>query len=154
MSPRRPMLAVLAALLLTTTGCSAATAPASSAPADAPSASAPAPAPKQLDLTGSWSWKDAPDPSKTMTATITADRIEIHWPSTDGSNPLYWAGSFTPPKPGEDAYTFTSNGDTAAMQKSLLASSDATKKFSFANDAISFDITVQGTTKTLKLTRD
>ncbi|MEV7633058.1 hypothetical protein AB0N64_11685 [Microbacterium sp. NPDC089318] len=100
-----------------------------------------------------------------MTAMVTADRIEVHWPSfevgEDGDpingtmdKPLYWAGTFSPPAPGEKAYSFTSVGDAAAMKESLLASSETEKEFRFADGTFSFEVTVQGETKTLTLERD
>ncbi|WP_313356495.1 hypothetical protein [Microbacterium sp.] len=100
-----------------------------------------------------------------MTATITADRIEIYWPSFEVGEegdvisgtmdrPLYWAGSFAAPAPGKKDYTFTSVADTAAMGMSLLASSEAKKDFRFSGGAFSFEISVQDETRTLALERD
>ncbi|WP_193597701.1 hypothetical protein [Microbacterium sp. YJN-G] len=165
MNLRRSAAAGLIAVALAVTGCSAAATPEASSSSAGESPAAAEPTPEQLDLTGEWSWHEAPDPEQTLTATITTDRIEIFWPSFEVGeegdafsgtmdSALYWAGSFTPPEPGEDTYTFISVGDTEAMQKSLLASSETEKEFSFANGGISFDLTIQGATKTLTLTRD
>lgn len=164
-SLHRASITALVALSLMTTGCAATAGSQASKPSADTSPVAAAPTPEQLDLTGEWSWKDAPDPAQTMTATISADRIEIFWPSFEVGEegeplsgtmdkPLYWAGSFTAPEAGEDTYTFTSAGDVEAMKTSLLASGDSEKEFSFAEGSFSFDVTVQGETRTITLERD
>lgn len=163
---RRSAVAGLIAVGLTISGCAAT--PATDGPArtgGTTSAPGPSPSAEQLDLTGDWSWREGPDPGQTMTATITADRIEVRWPSFEigeegeplsgtMDRPLFWAGSFTPPQPGEETYTFTSVRDTAAMKSSLLASSESEKLFRFADGGLSFDVSVQGETQTITLERD
>ncbi|WP_243386835.1 hypothetical protein [Bifidobacterium primatium] len=84
-----------------------------------------------------------------MEATITADTIEINFVGTD-TRSLYWKGTYEAPTKAGD-WKWTSKGDTAAMESSLLGSQDATKEFTYTkSDGVSWQTTMMGTTITVK----
>ena len=63
---------------------------------------------------------------------------------------LYWKGSYNAPDKAGD-WKWTSQGDTAAMQASLLGSQDATKDFTYTKaDGVSWETTAMGTTTVVK----
>lgn len=101
-----------------------------------------------LDLTGTWAM-EPDEEGTTMSATISADSIVVNW-LVDGDEWLYWSGSYTPPTDPGDSYTWTSQADGAA-DTALLASSDETKDFSYKGGVLSFDVTIQGETATVKM---
>jgi hypothetical protein len=80
-------------------------------------------------------------------AEITASEITINIVGND-SKSLYWKGSFH-----DNTGTVRSNGDTDAMAGSMLGSQDSTKTFSVDDDQIAFEMSLMGTTKTIKLKR-
>lgn len=80
-------------------------------------------------------------------AEITASEITINIVGND-SKSLYWKGSFH-----DNTGTVRSNGDTDAMAGSMLGSQDSTKTFSVDDDQIAFEMSMMGTTKTIKLKR-
>jgi hypothetical protein len=87
----------------------------------------------------------------TQIATITGNTIQINWVQSDNTRALYWAGSFTPPTQPGDSYAWDSENDTAQTESALLASSDATKHFTYANGVLSYDVTALGITKTVQM---
>ena len=136
------------AALLTLAGCSAAGS--GTAPADAakPSSSAPAPAPV---LTGDWQQSNSKAADSYQTATITWDAIDVDWVTDGGATKsLYWAGSFTAPTAAGN-YSWDSTNDTAKTSGAMLASSSATKTFTYADGVISYSVSLLGTTTTVKL---
>ena len=86
-----------------------------------------------------------------MEAEITADTITVQWVSDNGdTKSLYWKGSYNAPDKAGD-WKWTSQGDTAAMQASLLGSQDATKDFTYTKaDGVSWETTAMGTTTVVK----
>ena len=77
--------------------------------------------------------------------------MQIDWVADDGTRSLYWAGTFTAPTTADEPYVWTSNNDTTQTSVALLASSDATKDFTYENGAISYEVTMMGTTATMQL---
>ena len=109
------------------------------------------PKPQPADLTGTWKQTNSGSTDSWMEAEITADTITVQWVSDNGdTKSLYWKGSYNAPDKAGD-WKWTSQGDTAAMQASLLGSQDATKDFTYSEaDGVSWETTALGTTITVK----
>ncbi|GAB2746550.1 hypothetical protein GCM10027090_16660 [Sinomonas soli] len=109
-------------------------------------------APKPPTLTGSWKQENSAGKTSYQQATITGDKMTIDWVS-DGGNTTstYWIGDFKAPTDAKEPYTWTSSRDVEATRSALLASSDATKEFTYQDGAISYKVSALGTTTTVKL---
>lgn len=108
-------------------------------------------APEPVSLVGEWKQTNSDDPERWQKATVTADTIEVFWVADAGdTEALYWAGSVEVPAEG-DSFTFNSVNDTAKTENALLASGDETKTFTYKDGELSYDVTVQGVTKTVRL---
>lgn len=101
-----------------------------------------------VSLTGSWETTN-PD-TVDMRAVVSDGMIEILWVDGD-TNALYWLG--TVPVNVMSGDTFTSEGDTDAMRKSLLGSLSETKEITYADGTLSLDLTAMGVTQTLYFER-
>ena len=149
---RKPALATIAILAaFTLAGCSA---PATSSTSTSAAADKPAAVqekPKPADLTGDWVQEDAGDSSQS--ATITADTISVNWLSTkDDTTAVYWVGTYQAPTDAGN-FTWTSTRDEEATNSALLASTDPTKDFAYADGKISYKVTAMGVTKTVTLVK-
>ncbi|OOB89943.1 hypothetical protein B0T42_14630 [Rathayibacter sp. VKM Ac-2630] len=144
--------APLALTLLLLSGC--ASTASETTPAEAGSeASEPAAAP--LDLTGTWTQSNKNSPDSFQTATITDSAITVEWVSDGGdTTALYWAGTYEAPTDAGTSYTWDSQNDTTQTATAMLASSDATKTFSYDDDVISYKVSALGVTTTVELARD
>lgn len=108
-------------------------------------------APEPVSLEGEWKQTNSDDPERWQKATITADTIEVFWVADAGdTEALYWAGSVEVPAEGE-SFSFDSVNDTTKTKSALLASSDETKTFTYEGGELSYDVTVQGVTTTVRL---
>ena len=109
------------------------------------------PVEQPADLTGTWKQTNSGSTDSWMEAEITADTITVQWVSDNGdTKSLYWKGSYSAPDKAGD-WKWTSQGDTAAMQASLLGSQDATKDFTYTKaDGVSWETTAMGTTTVVK----
>ena len=109
------------------------------------------PVEQPADLTGTWKQTNSGSTDSWMEAEITADTITVQWVSDNGdTKSLYWKGSYNAPDKAGD-WKWTSQGDTAAMQASLLGSQDATKDFTYTKaDGVSWETTAIGTTTVVK----
>ena len=108
-------------------------------------------APAPLDLTGSWKQVNA-DGDTYMSAVIKGKTITVSWVSDDGdTKSLYWKGSYTAPTDAVDSYEWTSKGDTETMAKSLMASTDKTKDFSYEDGQLTCEASALGSTKTVRM---
>lgn len=107
--------------------------------------------PEPVSLVGEWKQTNSDDPERWQKATVAADTIEVFWVADSGdTQALYWAGSVEVPTEG-DSFTFDSVNDTAKTKNAILASGDETKTFTYDNGELSYDVTVQGVTKTVRL---
>jgi hypothetical protein len=145
-------LALAAALALTGCGGSSAAAPTgatTTGAADSKPTEKALPAP---DLSGAWKQSNPNSEKSYQQATITADTISVDW-VTDGGNTtsIYWVGTFKAPSSSNGPYTWASQRDAAATESAILASSDATKEFTYDGDTISYKVSAMGTTTTVKL---
>lgn len=109
------------------------------------------PVEQPADLTGTWKQTNSGSTDSWMEAEITADTITVQWVSDNGdTKSLYWKGSYNAPDKAGD-WKWTSQGDTAAMQASLLGSQDATKDFTYTRaDGVSWETTAMGTATVVK----
>ncbi|MGI9823927.1 hypothetical protein [Agromyces sp. Marseille-Q5079] len=150
----RGTLAFAALMLLGTglSGCGSNSNSESSEPAAA-SEEAEAPVEAPADLIGEWVQTDSGAEDTYQSATITADTIEVYWVNeAESTTALYWAGTFEAPTEA-GAYSWDSLNDVEKTGTSILASGDPTKTFSYDDDAISYDVTALGVTKTVQLER-
>jgi hypothetical protein len=104
-----------------------------------------------ISLVGTWTGESS---TTKMVATVSENAIEIMWETPD-TTALYWKGTFEAPAAvsNTNRLWITSNGDTAAMENSLLASRDPTKRFTYEDGMLSFPLTVMGVTTTIKMTK-
>ena len=109
------------------------------------------PVEQPADLTGTWKQTNSGSDDSWMEAEITSDTITVQWVSNNGdTKSLYWKGTYAAPDKAGD-WKWTSQGDTEAMQQSLLASQDATKDFTYTKaDGVSWETTAMGTTTVVK----
>ncbi|WP_315653623.1 hypothetical protein [Microbacterium paraoxydans] len=111
-------------------------------------------APEPVSLEGSWKQNNSNSEDAWQEATITGDTIEVHWVADGGdTKSLYWAGTVEVPAEG-DSFTFDSANDTSKTESSIMASSDATKTFTYETDELSYEVTAMGTTMTVRLSRE
>ncbi|KHL04711.1 hypothetical protein [Sinomonas humi] len=116
------------------------------------SAQVPSPSPTPVSLDGKWKQTNSKSTDSWQAATISGNTIEIDWTTDKGdTSSLYWAGSVAPPATPGDTFTWTSNKDTSKTAHALLASSDATKVFTYDHGVISYSASILGTTTTVKL---
>lgn len=87
-------------------------------------------------------------------AIIRSDTIEIYW-AADGTDisALYWAGTYIAPTTANEPYSWESENDKSKTENALLASSDATKTFTYENGKISYSMSALGLTTTIYLER-
>ena len=141
------------AATLALTGCGGSGANSTTAPSAGTSDSMPTEkAPQAPDLIGAWKQSNPNSEKSYQQATITADTITVDWVTGGGNTTsIYWVGSFKAPTSSNGPYTGTSQKDAAATKSALLASSDATKEFTYDGDTISYKVSAMGTTTTVKL---
>ncbi|OII04035.1 hypothetical protein [Curtobacterium sp. MCBA15_008] len=156
---KRLIAPIALAATLALTGCSATN------PADAPARDAATPSktttstptPKAVvipDLAGDWKQNNSASDDGWMTAAISGNTITANFVTDNGdTTSLFWVGTFTPPTDDTTRYTWTSTRDTAATDTALLASTDATKDFTYENDEISFPVSIAGSTATVRLSK-
>ncbi|GAA6121937.1 hypothetical protein BPY_00450 [Bifidobacterium psychraerophilum] len=108
-------------------------------------------APKPLDLTGTWVEKNPKSTDMVQEATISGDVITINWKQSDGTSALYWSGTYQAPTSAATTYEWTSKADTEKLSSAILASQDATKKFSYNNGKLTYEVTAMGVTATAEL---
>jgi hypothetical protein len=115
-------------------------------------AQAAPPSPTPVSLDGKWKQTNSKSTDSWQAATISGSTIEINWITDKGdTRSLYWVGSVAPPATPGDTFTWTSDKDTSKTAHALLASSDATKVFTYDHGVISYSASILGTTTTVKL---
>ena len=145
---------ITAALALTgcSTGSDTASSSASSSSGSSNSTEPTKEVDKPADLTGTWKQTNSAAADSYQEAEITGNVITINWVTDNGdTKSIYWVGSFAAPTDASTPYKWTSTRDVAATESAMLASSDATKEFTFQNDSISYPASALGTTTTIKL---
>lgn len=105
-----------------------------------------------LDLTGTWTQTNRNSEDMYQEATISKDAMEIYWVSDNGeTKDLYWAGTFTAPTEATDECSWTSENDTEKTEMALLASTGATKEFTYKDGEITYEVSAMGSTTTVTL---
>lgn len=94
-----------------------------------------------VSLNGNWT-------AENFTAEVQDHGITINL-TLDDTTGVYWAGTFD--TTDEAVQTVTSEGDQNVLNNSLFGSQDATKVFKIDGQEISFEFTIMGTTKTVRL---
>ncbi|MGI6030354.1 MAG: hypothetical protein ACOX7F_02490 [Eubacteriales bacterium] len=108
----------------------------------------PDPAP---DLIGTWVQVDKSEESW-QEAVITEDTIEINWVMESGkTTAVYWAGTFVAPTTSDEPYSWDSINDMEKTQSAILASTDESKTFTYADGKISYSVSAMGMTTTVEL---
>lgn len=108
-------------------------------------------APKSLDLTGTWVEQYPKSTDMVQEAIISGDVITINWKQSDGTSALYWSGTYQAPTSAATTYEWTSKADTEKLSSAILASQDATKKFSYNDGKLTYEVTAMGVTATAEL---
>lgn len=140
----------LALLLVFAAGCSSSDSGESAAPSEGVQQTPEAAEP--LDLSGTWKQVNSNSEDTWQEATIEGDTITVYWVSDNGdTKSLYWAGSYVPPTDAPTEYSWESENDTEQMSSALLASSDDTKTFTYADGQITYDVTALSVTTTVRL---
>ncbi len=148
----------VAALVLTSCsqadGGSPSSAPTQSMESNKATASIPEPTKKALDLNGKWKQTNSHSEGDYMVAEIKKDVISVDWElASEDMKAVYWIGSYAAPKGSENTYSWTSSRDKEKTDSALLAATSESKDFAYAEGVISFDVTMQGTTRTIKMER-
>lgn len=147
-------LALAAAVALAVAGCAAPAAAPSPAASPSSEATTPTPTPQPLNLVGKWKQTNSKSEDSWQAVTIKKNTIEIQWVSDNGdTRSVYWVGTFPAPKTTADAYEWTSKRDRKKTDSALLASTAKTKEFAYANGVLSYEVTMLGTTTTVKAER-
>lgn len=106
-----------------------------------------------LDLTGEWEQSNSEGDEAKHVATIVDNTITVYWLSKDGAKSLFWAGTIELPAKNVKKFTWESMGDRSRMDSSLLASQEATKKFTFENNVITYEVSALGVSWNVDLKR-
>lgn len=113
-----------------------------------------APVPAVPDLAGDWKQTNSNSDEDFMTATISDDVIAVDWElGSQDVTAVYWVGTFEAPTDATEPFTWTSKRDGSKTDSALMASTDDTKDFTYADGAISYKVTIQGVSATVVLER-
>ena len=104
------------------------------------------------DLTGEWKQVNSNSEDSYQSATIADGVVEVYWVSDGGdTKSLYWAGTYEAPTAAGESYSWDSQNDHDKTDMALLASGDDQKTFTYENGQISYEVSVLGTTTTVRL---
>lgn len=107
------------------------------------------------DLTGEWKQRGSHSETDFMTATIAEGTIVVNWElQSQNMTALFWAGTFEAPDSAIDPFSWESQRDIAVTESALMASTDDTKKFTYRDGVLSFDVSIQDNKATVELTKD
>lgn len=105
-------------------------------------------------LTGEWKQINSLSKTDYQIAYIYDSTIDIYWVSEkDDIKALYWSGSYEAPKTNSN-YSWISKNNTDKTNNALLASDDATKKFTYKDGTITYEATGLGTTAAIILQKN
>lgn len=95
------------------------------------------------ELEGRWT-QCSPADNFYQTAVISGDEIEVYWHIVaDGSNYLYWAGSFEPPTDGREPYSWTSVNNLEKAKTDPHARREETLTFTYKDGKLHY-VQIQG----------
>lgn len=119
------------------------------APATATEEASPAP-----DLSGSWKQSNSRSDVDYMTAVVADGVLTVNWVlGSQDIDAIFWVGTYEAPSDDTSPYTWTSIRDAEATQTAILASTEETKDFTYEDDTIAFDVSLQGESATVELRR-
>lgn len=100
------------------------------------------------DLAGNWAQKGEENSETYQAGYIDDEKIELFWVTDNGeSYTLYWSGTYTVPSSAAKEYEWISVNDKTKTNSALMASTDETKRFSYQNGEIKYEVTAFGQTK-------
>jgi hypothetical protein len=89
-----------------------------------------------------------------MAAALSGGTVTANFVTDSGdTTSVFWAGTFTAPHDDTWPYTGTSARDAAATDTAFLASTDATKEFTYEDDEMSFSVSITGSTAIVRLSK-
>lgn len=105
------------------------------------------------DFTGTWRSEESG--GSYQEAVITDGTIKINWVSDNGkTKSIYWIGTFVAPSEPVTEYSWTSKIDKDETDFALFSSGDDTKKFTYKNGVISYEVSALGTTAIMELKKE
>lgn len=105
------------------------------------------------DLKGEWKQVNSNSEDSYQSATISDGMIEVYW-VTEDEKALYWAGTYEAPTSASEPYSWSSQNDHEKTDMALLASGDDQKTFTYEDGQISYEVSLMGTTSTIKLEKE
>lgn len=106
---------------------------------------------EKINLEGNWKQTNVSPEEDYQIATVNNGVIEIKVVNKkDGTTSIYWSGTYTAPELKNDVYTWTSENNLSKSESPLVASSEGSKTFYYANGVISYESSYLGTEKTIK----
>lgn len=107
---------------------------------------------QKINLEGSWKQTNVGPEEDYQTATINNGSIEIKVVNRkENTTSTYWSGTYTTPELKNGVYTWVSENNMNKNESPLVASSENSKTFYYANGVISYESNYLGTEKTVKL---
>jgi hypothetical protein len=88
-----------------------------------------------------------------FSATIQNNVIDIHIVSKDGTDALYWNGTFAPNSKTVDSESVNSVRDFTLTEHALFASQDSTKVFEAKDGNLHFHMSMMGVSRDVTLTK-
>ena len=109
---------------------------------------------EKINLEGNWKQTNISPEEDYQIATINNGTIEIKVVNKkDNTTSTYWSGTYVAPELKNGVYTWVSENNISKNETPLVASSQNSKTFYYANEVISYESGYLGTEKTVKLER-
>lgn len=109
---------------------------------------------EKINLEGNWKQTNISPEEDYQIATINNGNIEIKVVNKkDNTTSTYWSGTYVAPELKNGVYTWVSENNISKNETPLVASSQNSKTFYYANEVISYESGYLGTEKTVKLER-
>ncbi len=106
---------------------------------------------EKINLEGNWKQTNASPEEDYQTAAINNGIIEIKVVNKkDNTTSVYWSGTYTTPELKNGVYTWASENNLSKNESPLVASSEDSKTFYYANGVISYESSYLGAEKTIK----
>ena len=107
---------------------------------------------EKINLEGDWKQTNVSPQEDCQIATINNGIIEIKVVNKkENTTSVYWSGTYVEPELKDGTYTWTSKNNISKNESPLVASSDDSKTFYYANGVISYESSYLGAEKTIKL---
>lgn len=107
---------------------------------------------ENINLEGNWKQTNISPEEDYQIATINNGVIEIKVVNKkENTTSTYWSGTYVAPELKNGVYTWVSENNISKSESSLVASSENSKTFSYANGVLSYESGYLGTEKSIKL---